>query len=917
MADTYKVQWGDTLSELAKRFNISSNRLVSLNSIEDPDLIYEGQTLKLTGTATSSSSSSSDRATITAFGIQSNNSGTIFATWSWGMHSETEHYETEWYYTTGNKNAFGNIIWFTGSKSTTEDKVSTYSIPSNAKQVRFRVKPISKTETTGTFIKKEKVLFDAEWTSWRTHTTPPPTPPTPTVKLTDRLIKVELTGIDLGWYNALTSTEKKSARVQFQIVKNGNTFYVNSANITINATYDYVSWQTTLDYGNEYKVRCRYFVSGVSGKWSSYSSSVATAPIAPAGFTTCEASKRASDNTYYVYLKWNAVSNVTSYDIEYTTDETYFDNPTGETTSVTVEKQTELEVYGLGTGVTYYFRLRAKNDSGVSEWSTDTSIVFGEPPAAPTTWSSTTTATVGGPLNLYWVHNAKDGSSQTYADLEIELYVDGELYDKISEVIENTDDVDEKDKTSSYPVDTSSYTEGVQMRWRVRTAGVTNEVGDWSTVRIIDVYAEPTLQLTITDINGNSYENGTEIEALESFPIRIQGLASPSTQAPIGYYLTIISNEAYETVDNTGNVKMVNSGDQVYSKYFDISTSLDVELSAMDVDLENTVSYTVVCTVAMNSGLTAEAKVGMSVAWTDVAYVPNASLVFDPESVTMQINPYCTYSETMFYEATLDAETGVYTVTDTIVELTEGYPVENGTELVYAESGDQVFEGTTVDGATVYYCTIDETRLVEGIILSVYRREFDGTFTEIGTGIDNMSNTHVTDPHPSLDYARYRIIAMAESTGAISYYDMPGYPVEETSIILQWDEDWTTFDITDDADIAQPNWSGSLLRLPYNIDVSDSYDVDVELVEYIGRKRPVAYHGTQLGESSTWSAEIPADDKETVYAIRRLSIWTGNVYVREPSGSGYWAVVKVSFNQTHCEVTIPVTLTITRVDGGM
>lgn len=43
----------------------------------------------------------------------------------------------------------------------------------------------------------------------------------------------------------------------------------------------------------------------------------------------------------------------------------------------------------------------------------------------------------------------------------------------------------------------------------------------------------------------------------------------------------------------------------------------------------------------------------------------------------------------------------------------------------------------------------------------------------------------------------------------------------------------------------------------------------------------------------------------------------GDVYVREPSGSGYWANISVSFTQTHCELTIPVTLNITRVEGGV
>ena len=108
-----------------------------------------------------------------------------------------------------------------------------------------------------------------------------------------------------------------------------------------------------------------------------------------------------------------------------------------------------------------------------------------------------------------------------------------------------------------------------------------------------------------------------------------------------------------------------------------------------------------------------------------------------------------------------------------------------------------------------------------------------------------------------------------------------------------------------------------MLKLPYNIDVSDNINPDVELVEYIGREHPVSYHGTQIGSKSTWNMDVPAYDKETIYALRRLQKWMGNVYVREPSGSGYWATITVSFSIKHCEVVIPVTLNITRVEGGI
>lgn len=189
--------------------------------------------------------------------------------------------------------------------------------------------------------------------------------------------------------------------------------------------------------------------------------------------------------------------------------------------------------------------------------------------------------------------------------------------------------------------------------------------------------------------------------------------------------------------------------------------------------------------------------------------------------------------------------------------------------------------------------------------------------TEIASGINNTSNTFVTDPHPSLDFARYRIVAVTDSTGAVSYYDVPGVPVDEKSVVIQWEEDWSSFDTTNEDKLFEPIWAGSMLKLPYNIDVSDKHSSDVELVKYIGRRHPVSYYGTQLGESATWNVEIEKDDSETLYALRRLAIWMGDVYVREPSGSGYWAHISVSFKQTHCNLTIPVTLDITRVEGGI
>jgi hypothetical protein len=846
-----------------------------------------GQVIKLTSDGSNpspSSSSSSNKPIIKQFGLLSSDDSTLFATWDWSR-ANTESYKIMWEYDPGNG------IWFVGSNSNisvdddapSASRQSTYSIPSNAKKVRFKVKPISETDKNkddGT----ETSKWTASWSDWKTWTdsTPLATPSTPTVevknyKLTASLDNVKITG---------------ATGIEFQVVKDNAAKAYKSKSVSIVSTH--ASHVFDVDPGGEYKVRCRaYDKSKNHSEWSDYSSNTSTIPATPSGITTIRATSETA-----VYLEWSTAATATSYDIEYTTKKEYFDNSDQTTTKSGIEFN-HFEITGLETGAEYFFRVRATNGSGSSGWSGIKSVVIGSDPAAPTTWSSTTTAITGETLTLYWVHNAEDGSSQTYADLE--LYINGV---KESHTIQNTDDEDEKDKTSSYIIDTSEFVEGTTIQWRVRTAGITKVYGDWSVQRTIDIYAPPTLSLSVTDVDGN------QLDTVTSFPFYVYGLAGPNTQVPIGYHLTVTSNELYETTDNIGNPKTINAGDNVYSKYFDIRDALLVELSANNIDLENNIEYTVTCTVSMDSGLTSEASVTFTVTWQDQSYSPDAEIGIDEDAYTASIRPYCAERKTVYYKVNFIADE--YVVSDEDIGYVYGEAVSGAKTL----TGEQVYSGTTHDGIDIYFCVKEEVQIQTDVLLSVYRREFDGGFTELATGLDGAKYTTVTDPHPALDYARYRIVATSKTTGAISFYDPPGYPVGGKAVIIQWDEEWTTFDTTEGAELVQPPYSGSLLKLPYNIDVSDSAEPDVSLVNYIGRKRSVSYYGTHLGEKSTWNVEIEKSDKETLYAIRRLAIWMGDVYVREPSGSGYWANITVSFGQKHKELTIPVTLNIKRVEGG-
>lgn len=835
MATSHTVVKGDTLSEIAvqyyKTYNYSNwvsymNYLVEINNIKNKDYIVVGQNIALTEGGSSSTSSAgstntTNRATIDVFGLQSNTDRTMYVTWTWSK-SNTENYQVIWYYDTGDN------VWFIGSDTKVTDNQSLYTAPQNSLKVKVKVKPISKTYKVN---KKDTVYWTASWSTEKTYSfkdNPPSKPSTPEVSIKKYTLTATLSNLDVN-----------ADSIEFQVVKDDKSVCNNGKAKIVTSS---ASFSCSVNAGSKYKVRCRSVRGELYSEWTAYSNNVSTIPSAPSEISTCRATSSTS-----VYLDWSPVNSATSYTLEYTTDKKYFDG-SNEATKVTAEFN-HYELTNLESGKEYFFRVRATNTEGDSEWTDIASVIIGKPPAAPTTWSSTTTATTGTDVTLYWVHNAEDGSKETYA--EIEISADGATK---TIAIENpdADDDEAEEKTRYYVLDTSDFVEGTKILWRVCTCGIYKKgdsyvTGEWSIERTIDIYAPPTVELQVTDYNGRL------LDELETFPIHVSALAGPKTQVPIGYHLVVTATESYETVDNIGNIKYVNQGEAVYSKYFDISKDLDIELSAGDLSLENNIRYEITCTVSMDSGLTGTASDDFKVAWTEEEFEPNAEIGIDEGAYTAHIRAFCK----------------------------DGYG-----------------------------------QLIEGITLAVYRREFDGSFTLLGDGLVNTNNTFITDPHPALDFARYRIVAITDATGTVSYSDVAGYPVGCTSVIIQWDEEWSGFDVTEETELEQRPWTGSLLKLPYNIDVADSYKPDTTLIEYIGREYPVSYYGTQLGMTSTWSTTIPKNDKETLYALRRLATWMGDVYVREPSGSGYWANITVTFPQKHLEVTIPVTLNITRVAGG-
>lgn len=913
---------------------------------------------------------------------EKNNATSLVATWSWSKHSQTDHYEVEWRYQTGNKDKDGKTIWFYPSGSTSAAQNATYSYPANATKIQVRIKPVAKSsqwvkdwtawapsagfafpvpKTRITELKKtvtrltldiqngtqrtiiaswswsqkntdgykvvwqytsgDGIWFEGSKTDLESNTyslySAPDNAIKVRVKVRPMAKKHKVQNVDTAywsanaskWYsyslsevnhtpvqasapavsmNGLTLTaelntyDANTRVVEFQIVKNDASL-VTTIRSAVDTNHSAISHK--VDIGGEYKVRARglYPINNKTvasivrttstanayvGEWSEYSDNYGTIPANPK-----EIVSHTVISLTVVQLTWTAVKNVTGYRIEYTTNKDYFDKsdsvkskePAGGTNTYILDD--------IEPGNRYYVRVRAVNALGNSGWTPIYSFIVGTKPSPPTTWSDSSTCIIGEKMYLYWVHNSEDESSQKAATVALKVNNGETTYYEptcmsdgttpsyyildskavATEAMQDDQDSDVLDSNGNQILfrSVTEYPENTVIKWRIRTKGINGEWSDWSTTRQIVIYALPALELYV----GSSRVMNDKQYEVNKYPLIIHGEAFPTSQQAISYNVSIIANESYTTFDYDGRERSVRDQEEIFSRYIPATgNALDLELNASDVNLDSEITYTVKVTAGMNSGLIAEETWTFTARWDTDILVPDAEVTIDKDRLVAFIRPFC---------------------------------------------------------------NDDYGELMDGVTLSVYRHDYDGRLIELATGLDNGDIT-IVDSHPSLNYARYRVIAMDTDSGEIGWRDIPPEYVGETSIIIQWDERWEPFSTNngeyEDA-LADFESMQSMVRLPYNVEVSESNSIDVALNEYIGRAHPVSYYGTQLGIKGDWNAVIPRDDIETIYALRRLAIYRGDVYVREPSGVGYWANVNVSFSKRYSEMTIPVTINVVRVEG--
>lgn len=642
----------------------------------------------------------------------------------------------------------------------------------------------------------------------------------------------------------------------FQVVRDNKTVYATGrVRVTTSIAIFSVS---NIPIGSEYKFRAyaigvRGVNAGLNSEWSAYSKSAKTVPADVPKFTSIAALSSTA-----IKVAWNAALAAESYHIQYTFNhDGYVINHDFFNTGVDVTDAENIKALyypatNLTMGKTYYFRIKAANSAGESvNWSAISSCIIGTTPDAPTTWSYTSVGIIGDNVVLNWVHNTQDGSDQTGARVYIKV-VNKAGTVVVAEHIQATIN----NKTQVYTYSTAGRSDGDTIYWSISTRGtkgIQTEWGPKSTARSFIVYTKPELAISAGETGEGDYP------VISSFPLDIHMVATPITQTPVAYYVTITSDEDYDVTGGNGVEIHVSEGDAIYQRYIQVNDEgniMDLILNPGDLYLVNEIVYTITAAVSMSNGLTAEKSMKIQAQWVEDDVYPDADVEVDDEHMTAVVRPYC-----------LD---------ENEIETSSGY----------------------------YF--------------AIYRIDFDGSFTLIQEKIDGLNNVSVLDLHPSLDNARYRIVATNKINGLVSYEDVEATDMNVNYAVIQWGGTWKNIEGLDIDDIYnyEDLWSGTCLKLPYNIDISDDTQPDVTMVEYIGREHPVSYYGTQKGQTSSWKVDIKKNDDDTLRKIRALSIYPGDVYIREPSGTGYWANIKVSYSYNHKDKIIPVSFAITRVEGG-
>ena len=741
------------------------------------------------------------------------------------------------------------------------------------------------------------------------------TPSAPTItSISATTVQLSLANID---------TTNSPSKIQFQYSKYTNDGAGKGTSTAVDVAIQnrYVQHiYSNIETGYFYMFRARAYSSSYArySSWSDWSEVLYTPPAKPVGSSITWTSIDASSGR----LSWDKVTGADSYKIQLAKDTNYFGTDYNATEVTSETNYTVISDLAAGK---WYVRILATSEGnlggGDSDWSNVSNFIMLTKPYPPTIWSSTTKLAKGDDLYLYVTPNSEDGAAAQVVKIFIN---DGtstrafnvtNIQNKVTNIYNagtvtikafgsdltdyEKDSVVDARNTLGYYM-SSRLKAGDTIKWQAATYSLKNDnnyLSDYSAAAEYVIYEKAVLSVSLYNSGEQVPEasdvitDGGTCYKVAALPVTIVPTYTPASILPVGYTVKLTSVDDVESASPDGTSQWYAAGTTIYSKYYEYSSDLEMTISPSDVGLTDGNIYRLTVTVTNAIGHKASADLYFV---TDIGGF-GTNYMIEATDFAMDEN----YYTVSFVPACRD-------ISDF---------------LTRRESDEDV---------DLEDC---QTTTPEDVTLSVYRVNVDGTATLIASDLTN-GRTTVTDIHPSLFKQTYRIVATSTSNGSIVYEDLEigedNYPL----IIIQWNEssnladdisvteivndDGTkSLEYTVDDEVVNPTEVfANMIILKYNIECSESYSMDTSLVEYIGREHPVGYYGTQLGETASWSADIPKSDHDTISMLRKLNRYGGDVYVRNQYGIGYWAQASASWSQSYDSMIISVSISINRVEGG-
>lgn len=376
---------------------------------------------------------------------------------------------------------------------------------------------------------------------------------TPTAPKSASIVRVSDTSQNVSWVRGVNadncwtgvSVERQTDGGDWVSVYNGDTGGTSWSDAS-----------TTAGHAYAYRVRGKN-PAGTSSAVTA--GTVYTTPSAPSGVTASAASATtatvdASGKPMYV----------DSYEIQRRT--------TGDWVSLTTATSLPTTVATAAGSNT--FRVRAKKGELLSEWAESNSITTVARPLAPTITGLSSRYLVGDTAALEWTPNHPDGSEQTQAQVEITVPSGTVSTATVSGAL------------TSHSI---AHLVAGTYKVRVRTHGLYDGWGEWSSYSTFEAFAAPTASIT---------NPATEGASIDRLPLSVTWDASDATG---------IQSQLLELLSASGEV--------LYSTK-PASTARSASIGVRDYQLANGTTYTLRLTVTAGSSFSATATRTFKTGWT-------------------------------------------------------------------------------------------------------------------------------------------------------------------------------------------------------------------------------------------------------------------------------------------------------------